>query len=85
MNNFIDNKNLKYFIQDRYKTEKVIIDEWYISGWVIEIIWRTEDIPLLDKRTNVAEVNIRDYSVWVKNILIRTKKIKKLCSKLETK
>lgn len=65
----MNNTNFKYFLEDRYDIKNVVVDEWYLSGWVIQIIWRTEDIPLLDKRTSVTEVNIREYGEWKKCVL----------------
>jgi len=83
---FMDREKLQLFIQNKYNKDEVIVDEWYETkgGWEIQIIWRTPDIPILDSGTSISEIDLHEYVNWLK-MYLRTKKIKKLCLKLETK
>lgn len=83
---FMDREKLQLFIQNKYDKKEVVVDEWYETkgGWELQIIWRTPDIPILDTGTSISEIHLKEYMNWL-SIYLRTKKIKKLCSKLEIK
>jgi hypothetical protein len=83
---FMDREKLQFFIQNKYDKKEVIVDEWYETrgGWELQIIWRTPDIPILDTGTSISDIDLKEYMGWL-SMYLRTKKIKKICSKLVTK
>lgn len=82
----MDKETLKYFIEYKYKRKNIIIDDFCLSAskWEVQIVWRPKTSPYMGEDTYVGICDTQEYYDWYE-VYLRTKKIKEICSKLETK